>query len=251
MNTASPSPRLMAGLSCVLAGALLTLGACSSSNGGGGGGGGATAAPAPQATTPAPAPAPAPVAMPDDFQSNFDRVTALGPTGNMPDTLTATYTGVASMDLHDANQGGGKVGSVLADLELLLNFTDGQANNPWSGKADNFRGDINGTDFAGIGTLTVANAEGKSLPSTFARNVNTINAPIVGPVTTATGAAMVNLSGELDVNGEKGDILMALGGQAFGDQAKAVAGTASTQWFGPQSGFGPVTGAGNFYVERH
>lgn len=203
--------------------------ACSSSGSGttGGGGGGGAAS----------------------YDANLDRVQGMAPTGNMPTRINATYTGMTRQDLRETS-GGAVVGQMLADLELAADWTDGQSTNPWSGKADNFRGELNGSDFALDGELTVAEAEAKGFSSTIGRTSNTINLPTGGTQTVATGAAMIQLAGEVDDDGAKTDVLMNLGGSFFGSGAKAITGPASTQGFQAGGIRSDLVAAGDYYAEK-
>ncbi|OWU85014.1 hypothetical protein ATO6_08065 [Oceanicola sp. 22II-s10i] len=218
----------------ILALGLAAAGCTSTSGGGGAGGGGGGAGPASKA----------------DFQKEFDRVTGVAPTSDMPKTLKAKYTGAAQMDLKEASTQS-TVGGVLADLDLNVDWTEGQSGNPWSGSAKNFRGTFKGQDFTADGELTVANAEAKGLPSVVGRNESTINAPVVGPITTATGSAKIELAGDLESGNDTGTILMSLGGNMFGKEGAGIAGTAQGLWFDKSSGFGDVAAGGTFYLDKN
>jgi len=183
------------------------------------------------------------------YDSNLTRVQNMGPTGDMPTSIKATYTGMTRQDLRETS-GGAVVGQMMADLELTADWTDGQTTNPWSGKADNFRGDLNGTDFALTGELTVANAEAKSLTSTIGRSENTVALPTGGSQTVATGAAMINLAGDIDDNGNPTTVLMTLGGGFFGSGGKAITGPASTQGFRAGGLRSDLVAAGDYYLEK-
>jgi len=222
-------PRL--GLMGAAAMAMALSGCLSSSNGGGGAGGTGPVTPA-------------------DYDTSLNRVQQLGPTGNMPTRLQATYSGATKQNVID-NGTGNTVGEMLADLELTADWTDGQTTNPWSGTADNFRGTVNGQALAITGELTVAEAEANSLSGTIGRSQNTIPLPGGGSQTVATGAMTVNLAGTVDDNGTDRDFVMNLGGGFFGDQGQAITGTASTQeWVNGRPNAGPNSGAGTFYVEQ-
>lgn len=186
---------------------------------------------------------------PADYDSELTRVQNLAPTGDMPKTLNATYTGMTRQDLRET-AGGAVVGQMMADLELTADWTEGQAGNPWSGKADNFRGQLNGSDFALDGELTVAEAEAKSLTSTIGRNETTVPLPVGGSRTVATGAATINLAGEVDDNGAPTTVLMNLGGSFFGAGGKAITGPASTQGFRAGGLRSDLVAAGDYYLEQ-
>ncbi|WP_148234645.1 hypothetical protein [Pseudooceanicola batsensis] len=168
----------------------------------------------------------------------------------MPTTMNATFTGATRQDLRETN-GGAIVGEMMADLELTANWTDGQSTNPWSGKADNFRGSMNGQDYTLTGELTVAAAEAKSLTSTIGRSANTIALPTGGTTTVATGAAAVNLAGDVDDgSGTPHEVIMSLGGSFFGPQGTAISGPATTQGFRAGGVRSDLIAAGDYYVER-
>ncbi|MGR3453096.1 hypothetical protein [Pseudooceanicola sp.] len=186
---------------------------------------------------------------PADYATELNRVQNLAPTGDMPKTLNATYTGMTRQDLRET-AGGAVVGEMMADLELTADWTEGQAGNPWSGRADNFRGDLNGTDFALTGELTVAEAEARSLTSTIGRTETTVPLPIGGTRTVATGATMINLAGDVDNNGTPTTVLMNLGGAFFGSGGRAITGPASTQGFRAGGVRADLVAAGDYYAEQ-
>lgn len=188
-------------------------------------------------------------AAPADYDSELTRVQNLAPTGDMPKTLNATYTGMTRQDLRET-AGGAVVGQMMADLELNADWTEGQAGNPWSGKADNFRGQLNGSDFALDGELTVAEAEAKSLTSAIGRTETTVPLPVGGSRTIATGAATINLAGEVDDNGAPTTVLMNLGGSFVGAGGKAITGPASTQGFRTGGLRSDLVAAGDYYLEQ-
>ncbi len=204
--------------------AALSLSACMGSNGGGGGGGPVTAA---------------------DFDENYDRVTSVAPTTDMPTTIEATYTGAVKADVLE---GSATVGELLADLELELNWTDDPAVanevNVWAGSVTNVRGTVDGEEFVAEGQLDV-------VPdlSAMRRDVTTISVPGVGDVTTETGSAQINLAGTLTVDGETANAGMLLGGTCFGPECAALAGTAGGS-ISDNPLFPEYVLSGEFYAER-
>lgn len=185
-----------------------------------------------------------------DYDTELKRVQDMVPTSDMPTSLNATYTGMTRQDLRETS-GGAVVGTMMADLELTADWTEGQTTNPWSGKADNFRGDLDGTDFDLVGELTVASAESKSITSTIGRTANTIALPTGGSTTVATGAAAINLAGDVDDGtGTNNEVLMSLGGSFFGAGGKAITGPASTQGFRAGGVRSDLVAGGDFYVEQ-
>ena len=210
--------------------ATMALAGCLGSTSGGGGGGGGTVSSS-------------------DYATNLAAVQGMAPTGDMPTSINATYTGATRMDLRETS-GGSVVGEVLADLDLTAAWTDGQTTNPWSGTAENFRGTLNGSDFTQAGSLTVADAEARSLTSTIGRTANTISLPTGGTTTIATGAATVNLAGDVDNDGTPTTVLMSLGGSFFGSGGEAISGPASLQGFQSGGVRSDLVAAGDFYVAR-
>lgn len=209
--------------------AALGLAACSSGTGGGGASAPVTAA---------------------DYDAKMTTLQSTAPTGDMPTSLNATFTGATQQDLRETT-GGAVVGEMMADLELTADWTDGQTTNPWSGTADNFRGTLSGEEFALTGELTVAEAEAKGLTSTIGRSANTIALPTGGSTTVATGAASIALAGDFeDEDGTEHEVIMNLGGAFLDEGGQAIIGPAATQGFtdgGVRSG---LIGGGDFYLER-
>ncbi|MCA0922057.1 hypothetical protein [Pseudooceanicola nanhaiensis] len=184
-----------------------------------------------------------------DFDAEYTRISGMVPTSDMPTRLDASFTGAAQVDLVDTASGNTR-GEAFADLALDLDWTDGQTTNPWSGTAENIRGTFDGTDFAANGTMTVADAEAAGFTSTVARTTQTIPLPTGGTVDVAAGAASVNLVGNIELDGNADDVLLALGGTFVGTEGQALHGAAQAVWFDTKAGFGDVQGAGTFYVER-
>ncbi|MWD27651.1 hypothetical protein E0K89_009215 [Aquicoccus sp. SCR17] len=214
----------------IMAGAALaSIAACSSSGSGSGGSGGPLSA--------------------DAYDDEVSRIQGLAPTGDMPTSLDATYTGATKQSLRET-AGGAEVGEMMADLQLTADWTEGQAGNPWSGSADNFRGTLNGDAFTMDGELTVAAAEAQSLTSTIGRSESTVPLPTGGTRTIATGAAMIQLAGEVDDDGTPVDVLMTLGGSFFGSGGKAMYGTAQTQGFQAGGVRSDLVAAGDYYAEQ-
>jgi hypothetical protein len=211
-------------------------GCLGSSTGGGavaGGGGGATGAASSSAA---------------EFQAQFDRVTGLIPTSDMPTSLQGSYSGELYATVTDASQ---VTGEVLADVNLDVNWTDGQTTNPFSGGASNFRGRTTGGDLTPIsGSLTVDT----NIPGTIARVDNP--ATTIGGFTvpaTQTGAMSVTLSGQLTAD-ETVDATVLLGGNFFGPGATAAQGVVSGGFSDANSSSPSIfdgSVAGQFYIERN
>lgn len=219
----------------ILLGACTALAGCLSSGGGGAGGGGGGGGGTP--TTPA------------DYDAAFNRISALGPTQDMPITGTATYNGAAKVAL---NKGTDKIGDLLGDLEFTVDFAAANADSTkgLSGKAGNFRGTVDGTDVAFEGELTTAAASARGLPQTVGITTTTITLPIVGGERTLrTGSFMAHLAGDLDVAGESGLVVVQTGGTFFGDGGQAITGPVGGTWWGP-GGPSEYTVGGTWYVEK-
>jgi hypothetical protein len=210
--------------------ALIGLAGCLGSSGGGAaGGGGGTASPQTA----------------NAFQAQFDRVTGQGPTSDLPTSLSGTYTGALRVDVTDASQ---TVGEVFGDVNLQVSWADGQTTNPFSGNVDNLRGSIKGEPSGAIeGTLTVDNA----MPASISRSVNTINAPIIGPTTLATGAMSVIVTGDLTAAGETVETNLTLGGNFYGPGGTAMAGPVVGGFrTGQTAAIFDGSAAGTFYAEK-
>ena len=200
-------------------------GAAGGGGGGGGGAGGLTVA---------------------QFNTEMTRIQGLIPTSDMPTVGTASYNGSIKTDLR---KGTNVIGSLLGDLALTVDFAkQGQAGSV-TGEATNFRGTVNGNAQTYTGTLTTADAAGKGLPSTVAIDTRTINAPIVGPIITRTGAVSVALTGDLTVGGVAGAVVLNPGGSFAGPGGQAVYGPVVGTWWGPQ-GPSEYTVAGTWFAEK-
>lgn len=201
-------------------------------NGGGGGGGGTSGGPTASSS----------------YQTEFDRVTGVAPTSDMPTTIQATYSGQLQADVTDASQ---VVGEVVADLNLDVDWVDGQTSNPFSGGASNFQGRLAAGEFEAInGTLSVDPA----FPGTIARtifpssNIGGVSVPEV-----QTGAMSVTLSGQLSQGENTADTTILLGGNFLGSGASAATGAVSGGFSdatapGPSIFDGGI--GGTYYLER-
>lgn len=182
------------------------------------------------------------------YQAEFDRVSAIAPTSDMPTAIQATYAGQMRADVTDASA---VVGEVVADLNLDVDWTDGQTANPFSGTASNFQGRLSGGEFQAIdGTLTVDPA----FPGTISRTV--IPSSTVGGFTipeVQTGAMNVALSGQLTQGTDTADTTVTLGGSFLGAGASAAIGAVSGGFSnaaapGPSIFDGGI--GGTYYLER-
>lgn len=179
------------------------LSACLGSGSGGGGGGAGAGGGGGGGGDPAAA-----------FSSNYDAVTSPSlsnaPTSDMPTRLNANYSGQMKVDVND----GSAVGTAYGDLDIAVDWTDGQSANPFSGTASNFTGTLVSGQTGDIeGTLSVDDSFG----GTIARTVTTIPLPppASGTVTTATGSSSFTMTGDLTVDGTAYDTTVGLGGNFF------------------------------------
>lgn len=157
-----------------------------------------------------------------EYDAAFDRVSGLAPTSDMPTSISANYKGQMKADVSDSTD---IVGQVVADLDLDVNWSDGQTANPFSGGASNFQGKVTGGDFEPIsGSLSVDS----SLPGTITRQV-TPGGTVAGYTVPdlETGAMMVHLTGELTKDAETVDATVQLGGNFFGSGGTAALGAVS------------------------
>lgn len=182
------------------------------------------------------------------YQAEFDRVSAIAPTSDMPTAIQATYAGQMRADV---SEGSAVVGEIVADLNLDVDWTDGQTANPFTGSASNFQGRLSGGDFEAIdGTLSVDPA----FAGTIARTV--IPGGTFGGVTipeVQTGAMNVTLSGQLTQGTDTADTTVGLGGNFLGSGASAAVGAVSGGFSnaaapGPSIFDGAI--GGTYYLER-
>lgn len=200
----------------------LSLAGCMGSGGGTGGGGGGGAS---------------------DYDSKVERIYNLGPTINMPTSLKASYTGEAQMALQDVETGA-DAGEMMADLDLAVDWTEGQTSNVWSGQATNFRGTLNGSEFTATGALAVD-------PSNSIVERTPQDIPAAGGTEHIdTSGMVVNLAGDLTINGATDHADMQLGGAFYGDAATGGALGQSTIQINTDADTSPETiGTGTFYLE--
>ena len=158
---------------------------------------------------------------PAAFSSARDAANAKLPTTSMPASLNATYVGETYQVLIDSNAQ--PVGNVMADLSLTANWTDGQMNNVWSGKATNFRGELNGESFDLIDEMDVDSGG----MSTITRVVVPPNQFTPGGQT--SGIANIALSGTGTSGGKTYRGEMMLTGQFRGEDESSIVGSSSTR----------------------
>lgn len=217
------------------------LSAClgSGSGGGGGGAGGAGGGGGGGGSTPAAA-----------FSANYDAVTAPtlsnAPTSDMPTRLNANYSGQMKVDVND---GTSTVGTAYSDLDIAVDWTDGQSANPFSGTASNFTGTLVSGQTGNIeGTLSVNDAFG----GTIGRTVTTIPLPppASGSVTTATGAGSFTMTGDLTVDGKAYDTTVLLGGNFYRPGGTVMHGVATggVKERGTGGAIFDATAGGTFYL---
>ncbi len=165
-----------------------------------------------------------------DFETEYGKVEKIAPTSNMPTSLNATYTGQVKLGVNsgkylidgvDANNA-----EILGDVELKVNWKDGQTKNPFTGKATNFTATEAGTSntIALDGDLNVNTAK----PGSISRVV-TPSQVIAGQTIPElrTGAFSVLMDGKLTDGTKTGDVTLLLGGNFMGSGAKSMLGTAS------------------------
>ncbi|MDO9524110.1 MAG: hypothetical protein Q7J57_01005 [Gemmobacter sp.] len=212
-------------LACAALSACLGNGAGGGAGGGGGGGGtGLT---------------------PEEYDANFERVTGMIPTSDMPSTGSAKFTGTVSTELRETGPSGAVAGRMLGDLDMDINF-DPTVVSPISGTATNFRGVIDGNDVAFSGTLATDAAR---LPTAIAVTEDTIPLPTGGSVDLRAGSMSANLFGDLELDGADGEVILSLGGAFVGPGAQASYGPAIGTWWGPTGPDGYVA-SGTYYIER-
>ncbi len=165
-----------------------------------------------------------------DFETEYGKVEKIAPTSNMPTSLNATYKGQVKLGVNSGKYLIGGVDAnnaeILGDVELKVNWKDGQTKNPFTGKATNFTATEAGTSntIALDGDLNV----NTSKPGAVSRVV-TPSQVIAGQTIPElkTGAFSVLMDGKLTDGKKTGDVTLLLGGNFMGAGAKSMLGTAS------------------------
>ncbi|WP_417248687.1 hypothetical protein [Celeribacter sp.] len=183
------------------------------------------------------------------YQANFDRVTGIAPTSDMPTSIDAKYQGQLMVEVTDTQE---IVGKVIADLDIDVNWASGQVNDPLSGGASNVKvSDGQGGAYQDVaGTLSV-----KSSGNLISRNeipesnIGGHNIPA-----TQTGSFVAGLEGDLTFDGEVVGTDVALVGNFLGSGGNAVAGSVSGGLTDKDGGGNPTlfdgTVGGSFYLEQ-
>jgi hypothetical protein len=212
-----------------IAAAAAVSGCTSSGGGGGGGGGGGSVSFA-------------------DFDGEFDRVNNMMPTSDMPTRLDANYQGAMRADAVDSSDG--QTIEIIADLDVDIDWTDGQTSNPFSGGAKNFRGRAAGGDE--IQRINGEMLVDPDIPSAITRTASTIALPTGGTQEVAVGGMMLNLTGQLEADGDTVEARVLLGGNFYGAEGRAAVGTVAGTFGDPgyqvNNPDGLITN-GSFYIE--
>ncbi len=221
--------------------AVLSLSACLGSGGGGvaggggGGGGGGTAS----------------------FAANLSEAQGKIPTSDMRTSGTASYTGQVQVDLRKSD--GSMPGKMTGDLDLTVAFQPANSDpdtfgDNVTGTAGNFVLDKDGTDVAIPGTLTAGIGELSAVAASTEQTITGV--PVVGSVTTRTGAISVYYGGELDMTEAGGhaasEALLSTGGSFTGPGGTGAHGPASLLTHAPGSAATPemTSTEGYFYLDQ-
>lgn len=148
----------------------------------------------------------------------------------MPTSLSANYQGQfkvgvnsGSAELFGSNVDP-QMAEIVGDLDLDVDWTDGQAANPFSGTATNIVATEAGTtnSVAIDGQLTVDN----TLPASITRN-HTPAMVVQGQSIPAldTGAFLFHMTGRLENGANQGDATVQMGGNFFGPGGNAMVGS--------------------------
>jgi hypothetical protein len=192
-----------------------------------------------------------------DFETAYDAVSNTAPTSDMPTRLEGAYKGRLKMGVNQgpADALGSGINAtnaeIFGDLNLAVDWTDGQTGNAITGTASNFTANEAGsTATIGFdGTLSVDASE----PATIARVVTpaqTIAGYSVPEI--ATGSAAWVMTGQLSRDGTTADTRLLFNGQLKGAGASSINGAvvgslteAGTAQTGPDVGLGGV-----FYANK-
>lgn len=187
------------------------------------------------------------------YDTEFNRVSGVAPTSDMPTRLQASYSGALKVDVADATVRG----QMLGDLDLDVDWTDGQTASAVTGGSITNVQMSSGTGplEAVAGTLTVL-PNAPATPNLIARVSTPLGIAIPGaPTSIETGTMLVSLGGQLSANGETADAIIGLQGTFFGPGAEgaigpAVGGLANSSSVGTGGLLDNGSLGGSFYVER-
>jgi len=163
-----------------------------------------------------------------DFETNYDAASGKAPTSDMPTQLQANYGG----QFKSGVSGGGSVAGInenveiIGDLDVAVDWTDGQSTNPFTGTASNIvvTDVVDGGSETLGGTLTVDNGIGGTIMrvATPASNIGGISVPAI-----ETGSFQFGMTGQL--SGSEGDLdaTVLVGGNFHGPGAESMVGVVS------------------------
>lgn len=164
------------------------------------------------------------------YEAAFDEASGRAPTGDMPTSLNAKYTGQMKVGVNYGDTdlfGTGadpQMYEIIGDVDVDVAWTQGMAGNMFSGTASNFVATEAGTSNSAplTGTLTVDQGEPQTLDRT------TIPAQVVMGQNIPEqniGAFTFTMTGQLSASGETADTYLGMGGSFFGPGATAMVGT--------------------------
>lgn len=161
------------------------------------------------------------------FEDNYDAANALVPTSDMPTRIEADYVGQFKAGVNGGSAGQiGQNSEIFGDLDVAVDWTDGQTDNPFSGTASNIyvRDAASGEGETLTGSLNVSS----DIPGTIARqSIPASNIAGVAVPAVQTGAFEFGMDGTL--SGSEGDLeaTVLVGGNFRGEGGEAMVGAVS------------------------
>lgn len=160
------------------------------------------------------------------FDTAYDAAQGLGPTRDMPTSINATYAGQFQAEVNDGSATGIDEGvSLLGDLNVAVDWTDGQSTDPFSGTASNIvvTDAASGASETLTGELTV-NSVGNAIT-----RVNTPASTVGGFAVPELNTGAFSMQFEGRVSGTEGEVdaVVGVGGAFHGPAGESMIGVVS------------------------
>lgn len=161
------------------------------------------------------------------FEAAYDAANAKAPTSDMPTAIAANYSGQFKAGVNSGSANGVNENvEIVGDVDVAVDWTDGQTTNPFSGTASNIVvTDVQtGENETLTGTLSVDDGIGGAIDRA------TIPAQVVGGVSIPevnTGGFQFGMTGELSGSEGALDATVLVGGSFRGPGGESMVGVVS------------------------
>lgn len=186
---------------------------------------------------------------PTQFDTNYSNFNGLVPTTDLPSSGVGSYAGAVKVDSIVP----GTTGTAMADVSFDVNFATPGGGAITNGVANNFRGTVDGQDFAYDGELRTGNRYPTALAVTTDQDLGPLpgGVGIPGGIPAfRSGSVVIPMYGRYDTADQESEILLSLTGVFKGAGAQSVGGGAIVQQITNNS-VAEQAGTGDWYAHRN